>query len=195
VTEKPEYKEDPLMIGKIVSHYKIIERIGVGGMGEVYKAEDIKLKRHVAIKFLPPLLTNDLEAKARFIQEAQAASALEHPNICTIYEIGKTDEGQIFIAMACYEGETLKQKIERESMKVDETINIAIQVAQGLQTAHNKSIIHRDIKPANIMITKDGLAKIIDFGLAKLVGPSKLTKTGTTSGTVAYMSPEQVLGA
>ena len=182
------------MIGKIISHYKILEKIGEGGMGVIYKAQDTKLKRMVALKFLPPELTRDSEAKLRFMQEAQTASALEHNNICNIHEIDETDDGRTFISMAYYEGETLKERIEREPLTVDEAINIAIQIAEGLAKAHSKNIIHRDIKPGNIFITKDGVVKILDFGLAKLKGQGKLTKTGTTIGTVAYMSPEQARG-
>jgi len=182
------------MIGKTISHYKILEKFGEGGMGIIYKAEDTKLKRTVALKFLPPELTRDKEAKKRFIQEAQAASALDHPNICTIHEIGETEEGQMFIVMACYEGESLKDKIDRGPLPIDEVIHIVIQIAEGLRKAHSKNIIHRDIKPANILITEDEQIKIVDFGLAKLAGRTMLTKEGTTLGTVAYMSPEQTQG-
>ena len=163
-------------------------------MGVVYKAEDTKLKRTVALKFLPAELTRDEEAKHRFIHEAQAASALEHNNICTIHEIDETNDGQIYIVMSCYEGETLNQKIERGPLKIDEAIDIAIQVAEGLSKAHEKNIIHRDIKPANIFITSDGVIKILDFGLAKVKGQTQLTKMGSTAGTVDYMSPEQARG-
>jgi formylglycine-generating enzyme required for sulfatase activity/tRNA A-37 threonylcarbamoyl transferase component Bud32 len=182
------------MIGKTISHYKILEKLGEGGMGVVYKAEDTKLKRTVALKFLPPDLTRDNQAKTRFIQEAQAASALDHSNICTIHEIDETDEGQVFIVMSCYEGETLKKKIEDRFFEMEELVGIVTQVAHGLAKAHEQGIIHRDIKPANIMITKDGVAKILDFGLAKLTGQSRITKTAATMGTVAYMSPEQSKG-
>jgi len=181
------------MIGKTVSHYRILEKLGEGGMGIVYKAEDTKLGRMVALKFLPPELTRDHEAKERFVQEARAASALDHPNICNVHEIDETNDGQTFIAMACYDGESLKAKIERGPLKLEEALGIASQVAQGLAKAHSQGIIHRDIKPANILITNDGLAKIVDFGLAKLAG-RKLTKTGKTLGTAQYMSPEQALG-
>jgi len=181
------------MIGKTVSHYRILEKLGEGGMGIVYKAEDTKLGRMVALKFLPPELTRDHEAKERFVQEARAASALDHPNICNVHEIDETNDGQTFIAMACYDGESLKAKIERGPLKLEETLDIASQVAQGLAKAHGQGIIHRDIKPANILVTNDGLAKIVDFGLAKLAG-RKLTKTGKTLGTAQYMSPEQALG-
>jgi serine/threonine protein kinase len=180
--------------GTVISHYKIMEKIGAGGMGVVYRAEDTRLKRLVALKFLPPGLTRDSEAKERFTREAQAASALDHNNICTIYEIDETDDGQMFIAMACYDGETLREKIKRNPLRVEEALDIAIQVAQGLVKAHEKGITHRDIKPANIMVTDESTVKIMDFGLAKLAGQSRLTEAGTTVGTVAYMSPEQVRG-
>jgi serine/threonine protein kinase/tetratricopeptide (TPR) repeat protein len=182
------------MIGKTISHYKILEKLGGGGMGVVYKAMDTKLKRNVALKFLPFDLTRDAEVKKRFIQEAQTASALDHPNICNIHEIDETEDGQLFISMACYEGETLKKKIERGPLKLDESIEIVVQVAEGLGKAHSKEIVHRDIKPANIFITEDGQVKILDFGLAKLAGETRITKAGTTVGTVAYMSPEQARG-
>jgi serine/threonine protein kinase/tetratricopeptide (TPR) repeat protein len=182
------------MIGQLISHYKILERLGGGGMGVVYTAEDTKLKRTVALKFLPPEFTRDPEAKERFIHEAQAASALDHNNICNVHEIGETDDGQLFIAMAYYEGETLKMRISEGGMRIDEAVDIAIQVAQGLQKAHEKGIVHRDVKPANVMIASDGVVKILDFGLAKLAGLSKLTRVGSTVGTAAYMSPEQARG-
>ena len=182
------------MIGKTIFHYKILEKLGEGGMGVVYKAEDTKLKRHVALKFLPTNLTADEGARERFIQEAQTASALDHPNICTIYEINQTEDGQMFIAMAHYGGETLKQKIATGQLSIDTIVDFTSQIAKGLAKAHQHGIIHRDIKPANIIVTDDGLVKILDFGLAKLAGQARLTRTGTTLGTVAYMSPEQVHG-
>jgi eukaryotic-like serine/threonine-protein kinase len=182
------------LIGTTVSHYKILEKLGGGGMGVVYKAQDLKLDRPVALKFLPPELTPDPEARERFIHEAKAASALDHNNICTVHEIAETDDGQIFIVMACYEGETLKKKIERGPLKIEEAADLAIQIAQGLSEAHAHGIVHRDVKPANILITKSGVAKIVDFGLAKLAGYARLTKTGSTVGTAAYMSPEQARG-
>lgn len=182
------------MVGKVISHYRVLEELGGGGMGVVYKAEDTKLKRTVALKFLPPDLTRDPEAKRRFVQEAQAASALDHPNICTIHEIDETDDGQLFMSMACYEGETLKEKIEGGPLQLQEAVDITRQVAQGLAKAHSRGIVHRDIKPANIFITDDGQVKILDFGLAKLAGETRITETGTTAGTVAYMSPEQGRG-
>ncbi len=182
------------MIGKIISHYTILEKLGSGGMGVVYKAEDTKLKRTVALKFLPPELTRDPEAKKRFIHEAQAASILDHSNICTIHEVDETDEGQVFIAMACYGGMTLREKIAKGPLPISEAIGIAIQTAKGLQEAHDNKIIHRDIKSANIMITDKGQIKIMDFGLAKLSGRTVLTREGSTLGTVSYMSPEQAEG-
>ena len=182
------------MIGKTVSHYKILEKIGAGGMGIVYKAQDLKLDRPVALKFLPPHLTSSEEEKQRFIHEAKAASSLDHSNVCTIHEIDETEEGQMFIVMACYDGETLKEKIKDQRLKINESIDIIIQIAHGLQKAHEKNIIHRDIKPANIIITNDSVVKIVDFGLAKLTGQTQLTKEGSTLGTIAYMSPEQARG-
>ena len=182
------------MIGKTIAHYKILEKLGAGGMGVVYRAQDTKLKRNVAMKFLPMDLTRDEEVRERFIQEAQAASALEHNNICNIHEINETEDGQLYIIMAYYEGETLKQKIEHGPLDFDQALEIAMQIGQGLARAHEADITHRDIKPANVIITDRDEVKILDFGLAKLVGQTKLTKTGTTVGTVAYMSPQQASG-
>jgi len=182
------------MIGQTLSHYRIIEKLGGGGMGVVYKAEDTTLKRAVALKFLPPHLTTDAEAKERFIHEAQAASALQHNNICGIHEIGESPDGQLFIVMDLYEGATLKGRIEKGQLRIEEATELTTQIAQGLQKAHEKGIVHRDIKPANILVTTDGVAKIVDFGLAKLSGRTLLTKSGSTMGTAAYMSPEQARG-
>ncbi len=178
---------------EIVLHYKILAKIGEGGMGVVYKAEDTKLKRTVALKFPPPELMKDKEAKERFVQEAQAAAALDHPNICTVYEINESED-QTYIAMAYVEGHSLKEKMKTRQLELDEALDITSQVAEGLRAAHKKGIIHRDIKPANIMLTEEGLAKIMDFGLAKLSWGVDLTKTATIMGTVAYMSPEQATG-
>jgi TolB-like protein/Tfp pilus assembly protein PilF len=182
------------MIGQTISHFRILEKLGGGGMGVVYKAHDTKLDRDVALKFLPPELTIDPEAKRRFIHEAKAASALQHNNICTIHDIDETDDGQMFIVMDCYEGEPLKSRIAKGQLQIEQAIDLAIQSAQGLQKAHEKGIVHRDIKPGNIIITNDGVAKIVDFGLAKLSGQTLLTKSGTPLGTAAYMSPEQARG-
>ncbi len=179
------------MIGSTISHYKILEKLGEGGMGVVYKAEDTKLDRIVAIKFLPHHYSADKCEKKRFIREAKAASALDHSNICTIHEIDETEDGQLFIVMACCEGETLKQKIAAGPLKIEDAIEIATQIAQGLSRSHQHGIIHRDIKPANVVLTNDGVAKIVDFGLATLAGQTKVTKVGMTLGTIAYMSPEQ----
>jgi serine/threonine-protein kinase len=178
------------MIGKTISHYRIIEKLGEGGMGVVYKAEDLKLHRFVALKFLPPHVSDD-EAAQRFANEAHAVSALDHPNICAIYEIDQTPEGQMFIAMPCYEGASLQEMIKGGPLALAEAIGIASQVARGLAKAHEKGIIHRDVKPGNILVTSDGLAKVVDFGLAKLATQARLTRLGTTVGTVMYMSPEQ----
>lgn len=182
------------MEGTRVSHYEVLEQLGRGGMGVVYKALDTRLNRHVVLKFLPPELTRDDEARQRFTTEAQAASALDHPNICTIHEIDADPDGRMFIAMAFYDGETLKQRIERGPLAINEALEIAVQMARGLAKAHAAGIVHRDVKPANVMITRDGLAKVLDFGIAKLTGATGLTKTGSTLGTASYMSPEQVHG-
>ncbi len=173
--------------------YQIIEELGRGGMGVVYKAQDSKLKRTVALKFLPPELTLISEVKERFMREAQAAAALDHPNICTVHEIDEA-EGKTFISMAFVDGESLKEKVKSGPLKLDEALNTAIQVAEGLEEAHKKGIVHRDIKSANIMATEKGQVKIMDFGLAKVSGGTLVTREGTTMGTVAYMSPEQTRG-
>ena len=182
------------LAGRILGHYRVVERIGGGGMGVVYRAEDLRLARTVALKFLPPELTRDPEAKVRFLQEARAASALDHPNICTIHEVGETDDGRLYLVMPCYDGETLRQRIERGPLSIDEATDIAQQIARGLSKAHRSGIAHRDIKPANLMVTNDGVVKILDFGLAKLAGAAAITRTGSSVGTPAYMSPEQARG-
>jgi serine/threonine protein kinase/Tol biopolymer transport system component len=182
------------MTGRVIGHYVIREHLGGGGMGVVYKAEDTRLERIVALKFLPPELTRDPMAKARFLQEARAASALEHPNICTIHEVDETGDGQLYLAMPAYDGETLKRRIERGPLPVGEAVDIAIQIGQGLAKAHRQGIVHRDIKPANLIVTGDGIVKILDFGLAKLAGAAGLTRAGFCLGTPSYMSPEQARG-
>jgi class 3 adenylate cyclase/tetratricopeptide (TPR) repeat protein len=187
---KAEAGAGPIFVGK----YEILEKLGQGGMGAVYKAKDTKLNRFVALKFLSRELTGHPEFKKLFTQEAQAASATEHQNICTIYEIDETAAGQIYIGMALYQGETVKDKIQRGPLPLEGALDIVTQLTQGLSQAHGRAIIHRDIKPANIMVTSEGVIKILDFGLAKLGGLSDLTKTGQVVGTVVYMSPEQARG-
>jgi serine/threonine protein kinase len=182
------------MLGKNISHYKIIKKLGEGGMGIIYKAEDVKLKRIVALKILPAAFTRDEESRRRFIYEAQCASSLQHHNICTIHEIDETKDGQYFITMDYYEGMTLKSKINKEKLSIDEIVDITIQIAQGLKKAHEKGIIHRDIKPANIFITKEGVVKILDFGLAKKVDQTQFTRKYMKFGTTEYISPEQIKG-
>jgi len=179
--------------GMKVSHYRIEKKIGAGGMGEVYLAEDTKLHRNVALKFLPPEYTSDPEVKSRFMREAQAAAALNHPNIITVYEVAEY-QNRSYIAMEFVDGESLKDLTGKKELHLSQVIDVAMQISQGLAKAHEAGIVHRDIKPQNILIDKDGRARIVDFGLAKLKGDAKLTQAGSTLGTVSYMSPEQAQG-
>ncbi|MEJ2504891.1 MAG: serine/threonine-protein kinase, partial [Ignavibacteriaceae bacterium] len=180
------------MIGETILHYKVLEKLGEGGMGVVYKAHDNILNRDVAIKFLPKQLSSK-EEKERFTVEARAAAALNHPNIATIYAIEQADK-QAFIVMEFIDGVELKEKISKGILKTNEALDIIKQVAEGLETAHEKGVIHRDIKSTNIMVTANSRIKIMDFGLAKIKGSDFVTRIGTTMGTVAYMSPEQAQG-
>jgi tetratricopeptide (TPR) repeat protein len=181
------------MIGRTVSHYRILSELGSGGMGVVYRAEDLTLGRHVALKFLPPHLSSDPDARRRFIHEAKAAAGLDHSGICTVHDSGEVD-GQLFIAMALLEGQTLKDRIAAGPLPLAQAIELAAEIAEALSEAHGKGVTHRDIKPANIMLTPKGQAKVMDFGLAQVAGTSQLTRSGSTLGTAAYMSPEQARG-
>jgi len=182
------------LIGSTISHYKVVEKLGGGGMGIVYRATDTRLDRTVALKFLPIEWCQEPLLRERFTREAKAASALDHPHICTVFDIGETTQGQLFIAMAHCPGETLKQRILRGPMPLDEAVDIAIQIAQALDAAHLGGIVHRDIKPANILFTERDQIKVVDFGLAKLAGEAAVTRQGSVVGTPAYMSPEQATG-
>ena len=181
------------MIGTIISHYKILEKLGEGGMGVVYKAQDLELDRPVALKFLPHHLTANEAEEARFLQEAKAASAINHPNVCTIHAVERAD-GEKFIVMEFVDGVTLRDKVQHAPLKVNDALTFGIQIGEALQEAHSKGIVHRDVKAENVMINTKNQIKVMDFGLAKLKGSLRLTKTSSAVGTLAYMSPEQIQG-
>ncbi|HEV2844903.1 MAG TPA: serine/threonine-protein kinase, partial [Thermoanaerobaculia bacterium] len=192
--EAPEEIAAADLAGRLVGPYRLLREIGSGGMGTVYEAEDTRLRRRVAVKLLPPEYSRDGRAKERFLREARAASAVDHPNLCTVHDVGES-EGRLYIVFALYEGETLRERIRRGPLPPAEARTIAIQVARGLARAHEAGIIHRDIKPANVMLPRRGEAKILDFGIARLEEEDALTRTGAAWGTPAYMSPEQARGA
>jgi serine/threonine protein kinase/class 3 adenylate cyclase len=177
--------------GSKISHYRILEKLGEGGMGVLYKADDIRLKRRVALKFVRPDLTRQPKAKERLFREAQTTSRLDHPNTCTVFEIGETDEGQLYIVMPYYDGTTLRTRLERGRLSLGESVSIVRQIAEGLSAAHEQGVVHRDIKPENILLTHKGQVKILDFGIAKMGGGTTQTTGLTTLGTLLYMSPEQ----
>jgi serine/threonine protein kinase len=181
------------MIGKTIAHYRVLAKIGEGGMGVVYRAEDTRLKRTVALKFLRPELLGDRREKERFIREAQAAAALDHPNICAVHEIEEAG-GRTFIVMHFIEGRSLAERVRSGPLPVEESVSIAVQIAEGLQEAHEHGIVHRDIKPGNIMLTQKGSVRITDFGLARLASAAGISMTNRPMGTMRYMSPEQVKG-
>ncbi|MEW6337106.1 MAG: protein kinase [Acidobacteriota bacterium] len=190
----PKRYLDMVGIGKTVSHYRILERLGGGGMGIVYKAEDTRLKRLVALKFLSPALTSERDARQRFETEAQAASAIDHPHVCTVHEISETDDGQVFICMAYCQGETLRQRIAKGPLPVEDAVVIAVQIAEGLAAAHRRGVIHRDVKPANVILADGEAVKLVDFGLALLADRSRISRHGLMVGTIGYMAPEQARG-
>ncbi|QJR37511.1 serine/threonine-protein kinase [Gemmatimonas groenlandica] len=187
-------QEASTLVGRTITPYRIVSHLGHGGMGVVYEAFDARLQRPVALKFLSPHLTNDRHAQRRFETEARAAAALDHPNICTVSEIGTTDGGERFLVMPLYIGETLHERIARGPLAIPDAVEIAVQIARGLAKAHDAGIVHRDIKPSNLFITQDGVVKILDFGIAKLLDQAIVLSGGGLLGTPAYMSPEQVRG-
>ncbi len=199
-------KPEALAPGQLISHYRIISSLGTGGMGEVYLAEDTRLRRRVALKLLPPSFTGDTDRVLRFAQEARAASALTHPNVCTIHEVGEGEDGRHYIVMEYVEGVTLRRHMMAKRMDVAEVLEVAIQITSGLTAAHALGVVHRDVKPENVMLRPDGIVKVLDFGLAKLTEkqpaadstmptqPRVQTETGMLMGTASYMSPEQARG-
>jgi serine/threonine protein kinase len=194
LTEEEDEEESENLAGHQVGRYRLLREIGGGGMGTVYEAEDSQLGRRVAVKLLPPEYSRDRRAKERFLREARAAAAVDHPNLCTVHDAGES-EGRLYIVLSFYEGETLRDRIRRGPLPLAEAREVAIQVARGLARAHEAGIVHRDIKPANVMLPRRGEAKILDFGIARLQGDEvSLTRTGASWGTPAYMSPEHARG-
>src|SRR5262245_54171338 len=181
------------LIGQTIGHYRVDARLGEGGMGVVYRALDTRLNRTVALKFLPEYLNSDRRAKERFLIEARAAAALDHPNICNIHEVAETEK-RTFIAMAFYDGETLDEALKRGPLSWSRALDYATQIAGGLGAAHERGIVHRDVKPGNVIVTANGVVKLLDFGIARMTDVAGVTATGVTPGTMAYMSPEQVTG-
>jgi tetratricopeptide (TPR) repeat protein len=187
--------DPPSLAGQSIAHFRVIERLGAGGMGVVYRAADTRLPRTVALKLLQPELIPSAAARERLLREARAVAALDHPNVCAIFEVGETAEGRTFLAMACYDGEDLGERLRRGPLPAAEAVDVAAQIAAGLEHAHARGIVHRDLKPANVMITVEGRVRVLDFGLARLVDDARLTGTGASFGTPAYMSPEQIRSA
>jgi serine/threonine protein kinase len=183
------------MIGRIVSHYRILEKMGREGIGVIYKAEDMEHKRVVALKFLPPDLTRDAKTRSQFLGEATAIAEMDHPNVCKIFEIDETPDGRLFVAMACFEGETLQERIALGALSPLEAADTAIAIARGLERAHAEGIVHRDVRPANVFITRDGVVKVVDFSLACWPGETDFAGAAVVPGTMPYLSPEQVRGA
>ncbi|MFW6084204.1 MAG: serine/threonine-protein kinase, partial [Gemmatimonadota bacterium] len=191
----PGTSEEPreALSGRTIDQYRIRELIGRGGMGEVYRARDTRLGRDVALKFLPEWLSRDPAARDRFVVEARSVSSIDHTNVCTLYDLGESDDGRLFLIMPCYEGASLKQRLARGPLPVEKAVDVALQAARGLAAAHERGVVHRDVKPGNLLLTEDGRVKILDFGVAKLADVH-LTRTGETPGTASYMSPEQRTG-
>jgi len=181
------------MQNQVIGHFQVHERVGAGGMGTVYRAVDVRLGREVALKFLSPAITEDPTARQRFVREARAAAALDHPNVCTVFEVGETEDGSVYLAMPLYRGETLSKRLRRGAMNPGEAVRFAVQLLAALEQAHGRGILHRDLKPSNIFITSEGVVKLLDFGLARLAHEARLTGSGTLVGTAAYMAPELVL--
>jgi hypothetical protein len=190
----PQPPDAELHVGDVIGQYRILSLIARGGMGTVYRAHDSRLDRDVALKFLPAYLGGQPDAEEQLLIEARAAAALEHPNVCSIHQIGETDDGRLFIAMACYEGETLKERLLRGPLSLEESVATAVQIARALAAAHARGIIHRDVKPGNVMLAADGTVKLADFGIASVLDDPTLTGSGQLLGSPSYMAPEQARG-